>query len=131
MHDPWLISKALMHAIIITIDVIAPYLKYEPLFISLPLTEKGGKQFTPRLGVSCSLRENLRSSVRRHSLTFSEAKAMMIARAQRTEGDVMSALVLVHREPLQKTKPWGLQLLHSDNLLMVFDPEFYHVVCFT
>lgn len=101
------------------------------LTISLPLTEKGGKQFTPRLGVSCSLRENLRSSVRRHSLTFSEAKAMMIARAQRTEGDVMSALVLVHREPLQKTKPWGLQLLHSDNLLMVFDPEFYHVVCFT
>lgn len=31
MHDLWLISKALMHAIIITIDVIAPYLKYEPL----------------------------------------------------------------------------------------------------
>lgn len=31
MHDPWLISKALMHAIIITIDVIAPYLKYEHL----------------------------------------------------------------------------------------------------
>lgn len=53
MHDPWLISKALMHAIIITIDVIAPYLKYEHLFVSLQLTEEGGNQSTPRLEISC------------------------------------------------------------------------------
>ena len=53
MHDPWLISKALMHAIIITIDVPAPYLKYAHLFVSLQLTEEEGNQSTPRLEISC------------------------------------------------------------------------------
>lgn len=53
MHDPCLISKALMHAIIIAIDVIAPYLKYEHLFVSLQLTEEGSNQSTLRLETSC------------------------------------------------------------------------------
>lgn len=62
-------------------------------FISLLLTVKADNQFTPRLEISCSLGESLRSSVRWHSITFIEAIAMMTARAQRTDGDVMSALV--------------------------------------
>lgn len=33
-----------MHAIIIIIDVIAPYLKYEHLIVSQQLTEKKGNQ---------------------------------------------------------------------------------------
>lgn len=53
MHDLWLISKALMHAVIITIDVIQPYLKYEHVFVSPPLIKKGGNLFTPRLEISC------------------------------------------------------------------------------
>ncbi|KAJ7426005.1 hypothetical protein WISP_19903 [Willisornis vidua] len=53
VHDLWLISKALTHAIIITIDVIAPYLKCECLIVSLQLTEEEGNQSTPRLEIPC------------------------------------------------------------------------------
>ena len=46
------------------------------------------------------------------------------------EGDAMCAPVPVHGEQLQEIEPWGPQMPHSDNLLLMLDPELSHMARF-
>lgn len=50
MHDLWLISKALMHAVIITIGVIRPYFKIWTCFCKSSTNKKGRQLVHPKAG---------------------------------------------------------------------------------